>query len=496
MGLHTPHMLIGKQKLTFLGGLLVAVFGLAILAGVGFNKVSAADCDNNAIIYCGYTSPSNFINQVRANDSKNGHHDLQAVYAAYGLEPASYDKFVSSSRPGTAYKDGRIVVDGRTVATNSTSIGRQAAAQGPGYFSQNIAGTTYYGNASSTVFASNSIPVDVMFNDQGVMQFAVLRSCGNPMNGNKVTPNYSCDSLNMTPVSGEANAYTFTTSASAGNGATIAKVVYDFGDGTTATETNPSTSVKHVYKQAGSYTVKSTVYVNLPGNQQATVTSGGCQKVIKVVVPQYQCVQLTGAILDKTKFSYSFTATAKYSDATFVGADFNFGDGKTANDVQPTTSTTVTVEHTYDVAGNYSASATLHFMVNGQSQAVSAPPCKAMVTPTTPPTPECKPGVPVGSPECTPCQYDASLPSNSPQCVPPVLPSTGAGNVIAIFGAVAIGGALIYRQLLFRRHRAAFMAAELGTSPLPLGDPMNDETPLENTPLATKRKAFRRRRPF
>ena len=74
----------------------------------------------------------------------------------------------------------------------------------------------------------------------------------------------------------------------------------------------------------------------------------------------------------------------------------------------------------------------------------------------------------------------------------------GAGNIIAIFAAVVVGGFMIYRHLLFRKHKSAFLAAELGTSPLPLGDPLNDEAPLAGTPLVTSKKArsLRRKRLF
>src|SRR5690606_15876627 len=110
--------------------------------------------------------------------------------------------------------------------------------------------------------------------------------------------------------------------------------------------------------------------------------------------------------------------------------------------------------------------------------------------------PECKPGIPVGDPLCTPCPYDPSLPNEPGKCVPPELPKTGAGNTIAIFSAVVIGGFLAYRHLLFRRHRAAFEAAQKGTSPLPLGDPLS-ERPLDGTPLETQvHRSLRRRRHF
>jgi len=484
------------MKLSFIAGLLVLV---VVCMGIVAPRALAADCDNNAIIKCGFSSPGDFINKARANNSNNGHHDLQTIYAAYGLEPAEYDRFVRYARPGTAYKDGRIVVDGQVVATNARSIGRQAALQGSGYFSQNIGGTTYYGNSNARAFVGNSIPVNVLFNSKGVMEFAVLTSCGNPETGTLVTPTYGCNNLQKTAVAGKLNTYSFTTSANAGNNARITKLVYDFGDGATATTTNPATRVTHAYSRGGTYTAKVTVYVSLPGSQTVTVTNGGCQTTIVVTIPFYECAQLSGAILDRSRYSYSFTATATYGNgAKLVSADFVFGDGTSRDDVQPATPTTFTVSHTYAKAGNYSASAVLQF-ATPDGRTVTAPACKAAVTPTTPPTPECKPGIPVGSPDCLPpCQPGSAAPPGSPECTPPTLPNTGAGNTIAIFAAVVVGALLVYRHILFRRHRTAFLAAERGTSPLPLGNPLDVQTPLNGTPLQPQqpvRSTFRRR-PF
>lgn len=485
----------------FTSGIFLALvlLGVSGVWGVRTASASAQDCDNNAIIYCGFNSASDFITKVKANDSGNSahQHDLQTIYAAYGLEPASYDKFVTSARQGTAYKDGHIVVDGQTVATGAKSIGRQVAGHGSDYFTQKIGSTNYYGNATQKTFAADSIPVTVMFDANGIMQFAVLNSCGNPLGTTPVKPSYSCNALQKTPVAGKANTYQFTTSASAANNASIAKVVYDFGDGATATETNPATPVTHAYTASGTYTAKVTVYVKLPGNQQVTAVSANCQTVIQVQIPYYQCAQLSGAILDKDKMTISFTATARYGGgATFTGADFDFGDGVKQKGAKPASgASSVTTTHIYKVANTYSAKVVLHFSVNGQDVVAAA--CLAKVTPTQPPTPECKPGIPVGSPECTPCQYDSSLPSNSPQCVPvapPSLPNTGAGDTIAIFAGLVVAGFMVYRQLLFRKHHAAFAAAEHGTSPLPLGDPLNVDAPLQNVQFTRKRPSLRRHR--
>lgn len=493
-----------QQKVVFGFGIVVAAISLLSIVPFSVQKVAAAgDCSSNAIIYCGFGSAGEFISQTRTNDSKNGHHDLQSVYAHYGLEPADYDRFVSTARPATAYRDGRLVVDGQVVARDTNSIGRNASSQGSGYFTLNIAGTNYYGNNNGQTFSRDSLPAMAMFDAQGALEFAVLTACGNPIGNTPIRPSYSCDMLQSSAVGGQPGTYEFSTAASAGNNASIAKVVYDFGDGKSETQSNPQTKVRHTYAKTGKFTAKVTVYVQLPGNQQTTVSSGSCTKVIDVMLPYYQCLQLKGAILDSSKYSYRFVAQSKSGGgATLVSADFDMGDGKKLTGIKPAASTPadVTLDYTYKNPGKYSVAATLHFTVNGSD--VTAPVCRAGVTPTTPPTPECKPGVPVGDARCTPCQYDASLPADSPQCVappPPELPSTGTGNVAAIVGVIAVVGFVIYRQLLYRKHKAAFRAAEMGTSALPLGQPLDENAPLAGTPLEPhhrKHKTFRRKRTF
>jgi PKD repeat protein len=490
---------VGARKLTFGAGALLA-FGLLLTASMfTFGKASAATCDSDAIIYCGFTSPSEFVTKVKGNSSGNGHNDLQAIYAYYGLSSAQYSNFASHAVAGTTYLDGRIVVNGKTVATDANSIGREASMEGANPFKQVIGSTTYYGNPNSRVYVSDAIPVYVLFNDQGQMQFAVMKSCGNPVSGNIVKTAASCNSLNETAVSGQLNTYDFTAKANTSGNATVTKYVYNFGDGTPAvTSTDGTKPVRHTYAKAGNFTASVTEYANVPGNSNLQLPAVSlCTKVIKVTLPFYNCVQLTGAILDKTKYSYSFTATANSGNgATFTSADFNYGDGTQQLGVKPATATTAAVSHTYAKAGSYNITATLHFTVLGKVVTASYN-CTASVTPTTPPTPTCKPGVPVGSPECTPCQFDASVSSDSTQCLPPALPNTGAGDTIAIFAGVVAAAFLVYRQVLFGKHRAAFMAAQRGSSALPLGNPLSPDAPLAGTPLAPQaptKRSFRRKR--
>ncbi len=521
----------GSKKASFMAGLVVAAASLLATGVFGVSHVFAAqDCDSNAIIYCGYTSASNFISKVNANHSNAAqsggvpdHTDLKAIYAKAGLSSSEYNRFAGDALAGFVYRNGDVkLANGQLVASGAKTIGRSLALHqgGSGFFSWTVKDasghdSTVYGNVPDKTYASGvtRLPALILFDGNGVMEFVVLDSCGNAGVATKVTPTYRCDHLNAVPDATNPEKINFSVNAPVTGTASVAKVVYDFGDGKTQEVTTPGSNntypTSHTYTSSGDFTTKVTVYVNLPGkvngkaNQKTIVPAGDCIKKITVTLPAFKCVQLDTAILsqeDKTKLQVKFTATASLTgNVTLTSGDITYGDGNSETGVKPDTAKTVTFTHTYtlptDKDFSANASATLHFLADGKAVTAENA-CPALVSKTVS-GPECKPNVPVGSPECKPpCTVGSSVPPQSKLCKPPELPNTGAGNTIAIFAAVVIGGFLVYRQLLFRKHKAAFMAAQQGTSPLPLGDPMSEQ-PLEDTPLAPKKHlSFRRKRHF
>ena len=109
-------------------------------------------------------------------------------------------------------------------------------------------------------------------------------------------------------------------------------------------------------------------------------------------------------------------STSQSNGATFKNVVINWGD----NSAPLTTNNAVGQTHQYK-DGTFVISATAHFTVNGQDVTATGS-CNQTVTFTTPATP-----------------------------TTPVLPNTGAGNVIGIFGAVTIAGAFAHRLFLGRR---------------------------------------------
>lgn len=428
---------------------MAAVFTLALAGTVAGLVVSsqsganAASCDivahSNDIIRCGVTTPSDFATKVKQNSTG----DLQNIYTHYGLPMSQLDNFAKNAKAGVAYKDGTIKVDGKTVATNAHSLGRN---QKNGDWGISIAGRTYYQGYNTTAFASNSLPALVLLDSTGKFVFAVLNACGNPTVGKPTPPVYSCNMMSATQIS--RTQYNFSTQAAATNGASISKYVYDFGDGTTATG---GANISHTYAKEGKYTVKVTVYVTVNG-QSVPVTAANCSKPIEVKPeeqkPVYSCTALTAHLIGKQEdrtYGYSLTYTAA-GGATLRDADYDFGDGQTVKGVKPADLSKVT--HQFAKEGDYTTKATLHFTVGNAVKDVSCE-TKISVSPEACPT---NPSLPKGSPDCAPCEIPGKeqFPKNSPECqtavTPPTeLPSTGPADFIGgALGVSSVTGAGYY----------------------------------------------------
>jgi hypothetical protein len=420
-----------RSKLTLLLLALLAVTGVAAVGTVRVGASYVQDCKTNSIMRCGAGTPADFIAKTQANAPG----DLKTVYADYGLVSSQYSQFVTSARAGVVYKsDGRIVVDGQTVATNAFSLGRESKSYSS---AKSVGGKTYYQSSVKDVMLNDSLPVMVMFNSKGVMQFAVMDACGNPMTASKITPSYSCDVLQKTAVAGKKDTYNFVAKTSAAGNAKVVKVVYDMGDGASATVTNLNTVVQHTYKAPGTYTAKVTVYVSLPGNQTVTVTSVKCKTVTVVEqpkVPFQACVSVTGVLLNKDERTYEFTVMTNQGNGSVLkSASFDFGDGVNATNLGPTTSTTVKTTHSFAKPGQYTIVASVDFTTAGGVKSVT---CQTSIDTGTPPV----------------CEFNPNLPPDSPDCKKPeVLVNTGPGGALGLFAVSTIAAGLGYRRFLLRR---------------------------------------------
>lgn len=144
--------------------------------------------------------------------------------------------------------------------------------------------------------------------------------------------------------------------------------------------------------------------------------------VKKPVTPVYSCDALTLTAGANRTLTAKVDYTGK-DGASLKMVTYNWGDGTTPLVTDKTTAT-----HTYGSDGTFSVSLKLLFSVNGTDKyAADNQNCVKSVTFTTPTPPVEKPQT------------------------PQVLPDTGAGSVIGMFGIVTVLSAIGYRLFLSRR---------------------------------------------
>ncbi len=422
--------------------LALSAFSLLATFSLAGQRVEAQamvqDCSTNSVVRCGASSAADLIAKIRANNPN----DLQAIYSHFKLTPDKYDAFIREAKMGMAYRNGEIKVDGQVVAKDAWSLGREQKSYSQPY---RIGEATYH-RSDSTEVLKQDLPVIVWFNDRGLLEIAILAACGNPMGGDNVAaPSYRCNQLRQEKVANRENTYRFTTDASAANGATVSRVVYDFGDSSAEyTAKSLDESVTHTYSKTGSFTAKVVVYVKLPGGKEVAANGSGCTKRIEIAErPQarsanWECTSLRATSQTGTddEFAYTFRANTTTSNARLVRADFDFGDGNVTNGVQVTgSSNNVSTNHTYAGAGTYTAVATVYFEAEDGAEADNedtSVTCQVEVTVQAPVTPA------VATPE-------------PPAAPTPELPKTGMAGMAGLFTGASALGTLGYRWRI--RHR-------------------------------------------
>ena len=364
-----------KRFYASLASLTLVVAGLLLFNFMGADSSAALprDCDNNSIIYCGGITSSELASRYNAN--KTG--DLKTIYHSYGLSDYEMTHASTSAKMGEVHRDGRVTVNGETVATGATSIGRQQL-----YANRTkvkIGNKYYYEGSPQYSYAKGveSIVAYVFFDKDGNFKAAVMTSCGNPVHAHpKPKPVYTCNALTADKISRTERK--FTASASAKNGASIVSYTYDFGDGSTKTTT--AATQNHTYTKPGTYVAKLTVTVKVNG-QTKTVSGPKCQANVTIETPpptpEYICNALTVDKIDRThfKFSTSYTVTnATFKKVSYVirdasGSEVANLDGDTYAQDKPTA---------------YSVQAYVTVDVKGEEKTVTADSCKQPFTVTPP----------------------------------------------------------------------------------------------------------------
>ena len=133
---------------------------------------------------------------------------------------------------------------------------------------------------------------------------------------------------------------TFSEDSTQGTG-TINQWAWDFGDGNTSTEQSPS----HIYTEPGEYTVSLTV-----SDEYSSHTVTATEPVVVMEVPPEAAMEVSATSGDMP-FTVTFTDTSSAGSGEITQWLWDFGDGTTSDEANPS--------HTYTEPGNYTVSLTV-----------------------------------------------------------------------------------------------------------------------------------------
>jgi PKD repeat protein len=142
-------------------------------------------------------------------------------------------------------------------------------------------------------------------------------------------------------VSGTGSSRTFDGTASTPTpGRTITAYAWDFGDGHTAS----TPTATHAYDEPGTYTVTLTV-------TDSAGRTGVATSAVVILPPHTAPVAAIGHAADGLTVAFDSDDSTTSNGATITEYDWNFGDGQTSTQADPT--------HTYGAAGTYTVSLTV-----------------------------------------------------------------------------------------------------------------------------------------
>lgn len=159
---------------------IVFFFFATLLIFTPILNVSAAarDCDGNAFIYCGTLNKVELKNKLNRGTGKVNQTStkLKSFLGRFGFAMTD----IPNLKEGRVTKSNQVLVGGKVVASNVYTFGRHNIAG-----STKVASVSYplYRRHPSVSFVSNSIDAYVYLNSDGSMAYAILKSCGNPVEG-------------------------------------------------------------------------------------------------------------------------------------------------------------------------------------------------------------------------------------------------------------------------------------------------------------------------
>ncbi|HSX05403.1 MAG TPA: PKD domain-containing protein [Candidatus Saccharimonadales bacterium] len=414
----------------------VVAAGMIGLHAVRANAAEKQNCDANAVVWCGATSVSSLQSKYGHGDTVNSAASIQHIYNSpfFKISTSDITSMGTYEVEGSVKSNGDVYAGDTLVATNAWTAGRLNIS---GSTKESYLGTTFYVRHPSVSFLQGSLTAMVVMRD-GVFQFAILHSCGNPVIATPKKPAYTilkqvragtsgAYSSSVTVKSGSTVSYQITVSSTGAVPAVNvnvrdtlpAGITYTAGtlqeNGVAVSSTNASKffstgvvvpSIKNGSKVVFTFTAKAGTVIDtsdsckpatglnnegfisspgLPNEQSGAKVNTTCTPVVAL-----SCDNLipTPGDIDKTtgNQAYKFVATASVKNATITGYVFTFGDGKS----QPvtTSATSANASHTY-APGTYTASVTVAATANGKNYTATGPKCQVPITVSQAPMAAC-----------------------------------------------------------------------------------------------------------
>jgi PKD repeat protein len=301
---------------------------LSIIAVISGSNASAVTCNGDSVISGGVTSASDLINKYNKGDGCNSASSIAHFYSYFGISSTDIQSINTTEQMGNVTSSGDVYLNKQLVATNAITAGRENSSTSCGG-STKISGGFYTRPPCASFLSSPLSALVVMKN--GVFQFAILTSCGNPV---KATPKTTTSVGVMTPTPTPKP-----TPAPAPPAPTPTKTIETGECNGNTTNSNSG----GVASQGGNCSINTTIVKTT--TPTTTSPSGQCSSLQLQVDPNDPLV-VTAIVASETT-----------NGSQLQSITYNFGDNKTI----PST-TQSSMSHTYTQAGNYTVEATVAFL--------------------------------------------------------------------------------------------------------------------------------------
>lgn len=412
-------------KAVIISGAILGVGALSLHA-VRVHAASTYNCDANSVLWCGAPSASSVESKYKSGDGHNSAASIQHIYSWFGISSSDISSMGSYAVNGSVSRSGDVYAGSTLVATNALTAGRENIS---GSTKRTDGGTTFYTRKPSVSFLDGSLSA-MVYMKNGVFQFAILNSCGNPVTGTPKKPNYtilkevrakgsSSYNSSVSVKSGTTVQYEITVSSTGAvpvDNVTVhdslpSNITYINGsleeNGKAVSASNTGSFFGNGLKISSIKNGSKDVFTFDAVAGKASATSGSCKaetlsnegfisapglsgqqsgaKVSVTCTPPptvaLTCNDLTltpGSIDQNTgDQSYTLKAAATAQNATLTNYAFSFGDG--ASNAVASSATSVSTTHTY-APGNYTANVTVYAAANGKTYNATSKNCQANIS--------------------------------------------------------------------------------------------------------------------